>query len=219
MAIAFKTASAKSQNNITHTYTVDMSTGADKFVMVLAGNYSAGTTNPALSATCDSVSLTAGTLVVFSQGTAHRFMAFWGLTSATSATTSIVITYTSDQLSPTSMYVVMTGVGSVRGTEFASQGNSTTPASASVTSATGDTVLNLIILPLGSGRTITATSGAADVYDSGDIWYALTKDGAANVTVDGTLSGLEQWCSVALSLVPAGATSTQAPRSMLLGVG
>jgi hypothetical protein len=84
----------------------------------------------------------------------------------------------------------------------------TTTPSFTVSSATGDTVVAMLIQYATAGRSLTASSPATleTVTDGGGTTGAnvMTEAGASSVTIDGTWSGSAGWVGVAFSIPDGG---------------
>jgi hypothetical protein len=201
MAIAFVAANHGAGTGVSSiTFALDVGSTADRFVAVLAGDYSVANDSPPTGVTYAGSSLTAGTEFI---SNSRKFRLYWGATTATGSN-NVVVTYANASSVVYAIAIAYSGVDQttpIRGSEVTAQAANAAP-SITISSDAADTVTMLI---LGSAnRTFAATAPATERYDTGTLYFALDEPGASSVTIDGALTGgIDQWSAAAVSMIAA----------------
>ena len=188
------------------TLSLNVGTGSNRFVVVLAGVYTAAQTTAPTGVTYNAVSLTAGSEITVA-GSGQKFRLYYGATSASNAN-NVVISYSNALSTVVGVCASYDGVNTA-GSETIGQTTSSTP-SWTLSSATGELVTALGYT-FNVGQSFAATAPATTRINAdigGTRGFGMDEAGAASVTIDGTLTGSSVWVGTALSLAPTAAGGT-----------
>lgn len=204
MAIAFVAASNGATSfGSSITFALNVGSTADRFVCVLVGDYSVAASTAPTGVTYNGVSLTSGTEITHSNGS-RKFRTYWGVTTATGSN-NVVVSFNNGDSIVFAVAACWSGVDQTTpirgGAEVGVTGTSTAP-SVTISSDAADTV-GMLTLVAGSTRSITPSSPAVERYDIGTYYFVLDEAGASSVTIDGALSGTDDWIAAAVSMIAA----------------
>lgn len=207
MAIAFANSATGTGDFVSSiTFAIDVGTGSDRVLLVLATTDRSGTT------TIDSCTYNGTSMTAHTAGTSSPdgidYRAFY-LANPTSGSNNVVVTYSGSGTKPKALALAYTGVDQTTPVSGLTNNSafSSTP-SWTVSSATGDLVVSMAMQ---TGRTaVTPTSPATERMDqliAGSMYgFVFEEAGAASVTIDGSSTGGScTWWGTGLSLKAASA--------------
>lgn len=209
MALAFdatSTASGQVVDTLSWSHTAS---GADRVVLVgVAWRMTSAVT--VTGVTYGGVAMTSVGSQFHTASAANARMHLWRLVAPATGAQTITITMSGQVNDLIGGAVSFTGADQTTpvGTFASAEGNSTSPATVDVTSATGEIVVDTVC---SSGLAVTLTAGAGQTqrWNSGIIATAIgagsTEAGAATVTMSWTLNTVANWVIGAVSVKPVSA--------------